>query len=999
MQPPRTTIRLGASLAAALVVAAVDLLVARRAWAPVTDRLVLVGAVGCALAAAAALAWSFTAIVAPRSRALAAAPLVLGLAALFGTTMTAQRFAGSAAPFLSVLPLATVAWAFDVGSRAISATGDATNRSPRRWLSFACLAAGLLCLIADAALPRHLYPALRLTLLAAGFLALARGLNGLTIPIKGSILTPASPPLAGLLLFAPLAIAAALCLRVSANVRFVAAEYAPATALLLEGVTRLAPHLPLADAATRARSTPDRAADAVAPSSAARLSNEAALTPLGDAHLLVVTVDALRADRLLPRLASLAAHGVRFTRAYAQAPHTAFSVTSLLTGVHPDRLSPEAGRPPPTLADQLRARRWETEAFYPAGLFFDGRGALAAYAHSRFGFEWTDTRTVDATALTDAVLARLGELHRRGEPRGFFWVHYFDTHEPYGAPSGTAATDAPLVRYNRAATHVDDELARLVAALGSLTRPTLVVVTADHGEEFGEHGGAYHGTTLYEEQIHVPLAVFTVGGPPLGPRTIDVPVELADLAPTLYQLLAVPAPPLEGASLVPLLVGEEPPFARDVHAQVHSKRLLVRGPLKLIHDLRGNVNELYDLDADPKEERNRFDGRPELSGPLLARLEQWFNLSSPAALAHTLTDRAAPTPARIAAAQGLGQLIATQETPSVRSVLEDPDPRVRAEAALALAELGDRAVAPRLAALLDELPYRRRAALALGRLRDARSVPALLEATRDINPTVRRHAHHYLGFLAGQEAVAPIIDGARKDLKARADAYLALGRIAARTGSPAARAFLVERLPVEEYEDARSHLAWALGLAAQAQAQLPDPRTTAALAVAAIAEPPLPLASEALVRASTRSGSTVGGIDRIEGIGGIDFAPGLHLAGVAACRRDEDEQHFAGVTTCVQSAPHLKVRSNAAPGPAVLLFRARSLVDGPLEETLLVNGRPVANLSLTARFVETRVALPADLLRARDNQLELVAHTPTTGGPLAELDHLLLVPVTWLTTP
>src|SRR5205807_8252337 len=85
---------------------------------------------------------------------------------------------------------------------------------------------------------------------------------------------------------------------------------------------------------------------------------------LGDAHILMITVDALRADRLaaMPRLHALG--GVRFERAYAQAPSTAFSIRSLLTGTPPDQANGAR-----TLAEILRARGWLTQAFYPAGLF------------------------------------------------------------------------------------------------------------------------------------------------------------------------------------------------------------------------------------------------------------------------------------------------------------------------------------------------------------------------------------------------------------------------------------------------------------------------------------------------------------------------------------------------------------------------------------------------------------------------------------------------------
>src|SRR5213075_1446348 len=89
-----------------------------------------------------------------------------------------------------------------------------------------------------------------------------------------------------------------------------------------------------------------------------------------------------------------------------------------------------------------------------------------------------------------------------------------------------------------------------------------------------------------------------------------------------------------------------------------------------------------------------------------------------------------------------------------------------------------------LAALLDDPRLRRRAALGLGHLRDPRAVPALREALSDIDPTVRRHAVHYLGWLASAADAQLLEARAVEDLKIRADGYLALGRLSVRTAAP-----------------------------------------------------------------------------------------------------------------------------------------------------------------------------------------------------------------------
>jgi hypothetical protein len=547
-----------------------------------------------------------------------------------------------------------------------------------------------------------------------------------------------------------LALAAAGLLRISSNLRFVAWEQAPLSGALLDGVTRL---LPTPSTVTRAQRPPD--------------SGGELLPQLGDADIVLVTVDALRADR------AFSLPGVRWKRVYAQAPSTALSIRTLMTGAAPDQ---PAG---PTLAETLRSRGWLTQAFYPAGLFWDGRRRLEPLARTRFGFAWTDTRTLPAEELTDAVLKRLSELH--DEPRLFLWVHYFDAHEPYRG-----------VGYDAAVAVVEREVRRLAHELKGLRRPVIFCLTADHGEELGDHGGAYHNSSVYEEQVRVPL---TLAAPGLSDADLPGPLELTDVAPVLLSLAGVDPPrPL--------------PRPHDAHSQVDSRRMLVRGSWKLIHDLRRDYDELYDLEGDPGERKNLFDQRRDIAAPLHVALDAWFNLSSPAELAEILARGRTPAE-RAAAARELGQMEAGGEV--LTAALRDADAEVHAEAALALGALGNAAAVPSLLELLERPEYRHRAGIQLGRLRDRRAVPALIETLRDVE--LERHAAHYLGWLGGDESVAPLM-AAAGDLRVRSDAYLALGRIATRTQTASILAFLRARLPGEPYEDARANLTRALRLAA-----------------------------------------------------------------------------------------------------------------------------------------------------------------------------------------
>ena len=227
-----------------------------------------------------------------------------------------------------------------------------------------------------------------------------------------------------------------------------------------------------------------------------------------------------------PNIDALAASGVRFARAYAQAPHTSFSVTSMLTGkyaVSLSRLAPGERHEPMT--DVLRHYGWKTAAFYPPAVFYVEGQKLKAYADSQLRLRVREVEYLDAAKRVDQMRAYYDER----EPRPLFvWVHFFEPHEPYVAhpehPFGAGDVD----RYDSEIAYADAAVGRLVAAVRARRPGTIVIIAADHGEEFDEHGGRYHGSTLYEEQLRVPLIVSIPGVPP---HVVDGQVQLIDVAP------------------------------------------------------------------------------------------------------------------------------------------------------------------------------------------------------------------------------------------------------------------------------------------------------------------------------------------------------------------------------------------------------------------------------------------------------------------------------------
>ncbi len=362
--------------------------------------------------------------------------------------------------------------------------------------------------------------------------------------------------------------------------------------------------------------------------------------------ILLVTIDTLRADRLgcygdpaarTPVLDGLAARGARFTQASTVAPITLPSHASILTGRYPAAHGvrnngtfslPESEE---TLAEVFRREGWRTGGFVGAYVLsrpfrldqgfetfddrFDGPGAIEppAGAAAR-GARPSERR---AAAVTDAALAWLRGLGR-SEP-AFTWVHYFDPHADY-APPEPFLSDFPD-RYRGEIAYTDMQIGRLLRGLdegGRLDR-TLIVVAADHGEAFGEHGETQHGLFVYEPTVRVPVLVAWEGKIPAR-AVFEDEVSLVDVAPTVASLAGVGfSNALHGRDLSPLLLGggKAPEAGNGVLVENLLPRLefgwselyaLRRGGWKLIDAPRP---ELYDLRGDEGETRDLASDRPE----------------------------------------------------------------------------------------------------------------------------------------------------------------------------------------------------------------------------------------------------------------------------------------------------------------------------------------------------------------------------------------------------
>jgi arylsulfatase A-like enzyme len=195
--------------------------------------------------------------------------------------------------------------------------------------------------------------------------------------------------------------------------------------------------------------------------------------------------------------------------------------------------------------------------------------------------------------------------------RFFAWFHFMDPHDQYMShePEIPAWGRSARDRYDGEVTFTDKYVGKLVDFIAS--RPwgarTAIIVTADHGEAFGEHRQFVHGFELWENLVRVPLFVLAPGA---TPHHVDARRSAIDLAPTILDLFGLPAEPsFEGKSLVSEIYGAGTPEARDIVLDLPAtsdsdrRRAIIHGDEKLIAFGDDKSFALYDLAADPTEDK------------------------------------------------------------------------------------------------------------------------------------------------------------------------------------------------------------------------------------------------------------------------------------------------------------------------------------------------------------------------------------------------------------
>ncbi len=361
--------------------------------------------------------------------------------------------------------------------------------------------------------------------------------------------------------------------------------------------------------------------------------------PSSPRHVLLITIDTLRADHIgaygyaaarTPNLDRLAREGIRFDRAYAVAPITLTSHASLMTGRYPPghgarhngmRLDLKT----PTLAEAFAAAGYATAAFVAAFPLDRRFGLIKGFQTYGDVMPRDDDGQVrnerPGRLVADEALAWLS-THR--QDRFFLWVHFFEPHAPYGNPADPAEARRPvLARYDDDIAEADVQVGRLVAGLGDLAAQTLIVAAGDHGEAFGEHGEISHSLFVYDTTLRVPLILSGTGVAP-GSR-VEEAVSLVDVAPTLAFLARLGPFDADGKLLLP----DMPPASRlrasasagqagprSLYAESFAPLLdFGWSPLRTVRQgdwkfIAAPTPELYDLKSDPGETRNLASGQP-----------------------------------------------------------------------------------------------------------------------------------------------------------------------------------------------------------------------------------------------------------------------------------------------------------------------------------------------------------------------------------------------------
>jgi arylsulfatase len=395
---------------------------------------------------------------------------------------------------------------------------------------------------------------------------------------------------------------------------------------------------------------------------------------LAGRSVVIIVADALNADHLScyghhhatsPRMDELAERGVRFAHAYSQTAWTLSSVASLFTSMEQERHGvlrqrERLGEEPSTLAELFRDKGYRTVCLLQ-------NRSIGIHTGLNRGFDLYEDYRWSEEGM-EQIAARAREvLLEEDTPPLFAYLHLRPPHGPYQPPvrfrnrfnpgyegyvDGSVQSQVLLrnarggpedpdtiqmaALYDEHITWVDTVIGELVEDIEKAGREDefLFVITSDHGEAFMEHGSLGHNTQVYEEMIRVPLILYAPHGPFVEGQSIQEPVFLLDLFPTLIELCALDTPPrqrMDGTSLAALLEAPDTTLDRPLFftsrytKTMEDLHLALRvGKYKLVRPGMKEKSLLFDLEDDPRETHDLADDLPKVTQGLESMLRDWF---------------------------------------------------------------------------------------------------------------------------------------------------------------------------------------------------------------------------------------------------------------------------------------------------------------------------------------------------------------------------------------
>ncbi|MGH9340380.1 MAG: sulfatase-like hydrolase/transferase [Acidobacteriota bacterium] len=427
--------------------------------------------------------------------------------------------------------------------------------------------------------------------------------------------------------------------------------------------------------------------------------------------IVLITIDTLRADYVgaygnqnvqTPYMDALAADGVLFETVVSEVPLTLPAHSTLMTGAYPpatgvhDNLGYRLTDDHLTIAEVLKKNGYSTGAFVGAYVL-DSKWGLAQ------GFDHYDDHlpvTPGSDLLRPAVERAGHEVSRaaqswiesREKAPFFCWIHLFDPHHPYEPPEPFRSRYAQDL-YAGEVAYADQMVGQIIEALKrkQLYEETLIVVAGDHGESLGEHEEQTHGFFIYDSTLRVPLILklpVTLKRRFETRSVVDELVQLADVSPTLLQILNIDRPEsFQGYSLLEIMQGGEHLRNRGAYSESYYPNEFGWSELKAWRTkdhkfILSPKPELYDLRTDPGETRNIIDQDQSLAARLERDLLKFIESHSNPDAARAQTQISGEELARL---QALGYVGAPSQRASSAD-LSLPDPKDKRKTLIMISE-------------------------------------------------------------------------------------------------------------------------------------------------------------------------------------------------------------------------------------------------------------------------------------------------------------------------